>query len=73
MTKWKELQTELTEKIKAIEETLPSSLAEFSLEQIQNVQEHLKNLEDNIKEKHKEKSKRLEPNIMKSFFLFLRK
>jgi|688.fasta_scaffold38759_2 hypothetical protein len=55
MTKWKELQTELTEKLKMIEETLPHSLAEFSLEQIQNVQEQLKNLEDKIKEKQKEK------------------
>ena len=55
MTKWKELQTELTEKQKMIEETLPHSLAEFSLEQIQNVQEQLKNLEDKIKEKQKEK------------------
>jgi regulator of PEP synthase PpsR (kinase-PPPase family) len=55
MTKWKELQTEFTEKIKMIEETLPHSLAEFSLEQIQNVQEHLKTLENKIKEKQKEK------------------
>ena len=55
MTKWKELQTEFTEKIKMIEETLPQSLAEFSLEQIQNVQEHLKTLENKIKEKQKGK------------------
>ena len=55
MAKWKELQAELTEKIKAIEETLPASLADFSLEQIQVVQEQLKTLEEKIKERQKEK------------------
>jgi len=55
MTKWKELQNELTEKLKFIEETLPHSLADFSLEQIQVVQEQLKTLEEKIKEKQKEK------------------
>jgi predicted HicB family RNase H-like nuclease len=55
MKKWKELQTEFTEKLKMIEETLPHSLSEFSLEQIKNLQEHLKTLEGKIKEKQKEK------------------
>jgi predicted HicB family RNase H-like nuclease len=55
MAKWKELQAELTEKIKFIEETLPASLADFSLEQIQTIQGQLKNLEEKIKEKQKEK------------------
>jgi len=55
MTKWKELQAEFTEKIKLIEENLPSNLAEFSLEQIQTIQGQLKNLEEKIKEKQKEK------------------
>ena len=55
MTKWKELQNELSEKLKFIEETLPHSLSDFSLEQIQVVQEQLKTLEEKIKEKQKEK------------------
>jgi hypothetical protein len=55
MTKWKELQSELTENLKFIEETLPASLADFSLEQIKVVQGQLKNLEEKIKEKQKEK------------------
>jgi hypothetical protein len=55
MTNWKELKTELDEKIKFIEETLPSSIAEFSLDQIQTIQGQLKNLEEKIKEKQKEK------------------
>ena len=55
MAKWKELQSELTEKIKFIEETLPASLVDFSLEQIQVVQEQLKTLEEKIKERQKEK------------------
>ena len=53
MTKWKELQNELSEKLKFIEETLPHSLSDFSLEQIQVVQEQLKTLEEKIKEKQK--------------------
>lgn len=55
MSKWKELQAEFTEKIKLIEENLPSNLAEFSLEQIQTIQGQLKTLEEKIKEKQKEK------------------
>ena len=55
MSKWKELQTELSEKIKSIEESLPSSLTEFSLDQIKAIQEQLKSLEQKIKEKEKER------------------
>ena len=55
MGKLKELQAELTEKIKSIEQALPASLAEFSLEQIQVVQGQLKTLEEKIKESQKEK------------------
>ena len=54
-TKWKEIGAEITEKIKNIEESLPGSLAEFSLEQIQTIQKQLKTLEDKIKEKEKER------------------
>ena len=52
-TKWKEIGAEITEKIKNIEESLPGSLAEFSLEQIQTIQKQLKTLEDKIKEKER--------------------
>lgn len=55
MSKWKELQADLTEKLKQIEETLPQSLADFSLEQISTIQEQLKSLEDKIKERQKGK------------------
>lgn len=55
MGKWKELQSELSEKIKAIENNLPNSLAEFSLDQIQTIQDQLKTLEEKIKESQKEK------------------
>lgn len=51
MEKLKELQAELTMKLKAIEE----NLTEFSLEQIKVVQDQLKNLEVKIKESQKEK------------------
>jgi seryl-tRNA synthetase len=54
-TKWKEIGAEITEKIKNIEESLPGSLAEFSLEQIQTIQKQLKTLEEKIKEKEKER------------------
>jgi septal ring factor EnvC (AmiA/AmiB activator) len=49
MSKLKELQTEIAEKIKSIEDSLPS-FAEFSLEQIQFFQNQLKSLEEKIKE-----------------------
>lgn len=54
-TNWKEIGAEITEKIKNIEESLPGSLAEFSLEQIQTIQKQLKTLEEKIKEKEKER------------------
>lgn len=54
-TNWKEIGSEITEKIKKIEESLPGSLAEFSLEQIQTIQKQLKTLEEKIKEKEKER------------------
>jgi hypothetical protein len=54
MSKLKELQTEIAEKIKSIEDSLPS-FAEFSLEQIQFFQNQLKSLEEKIKETQKEK------------------
>jgi predicted HicB family RNase H-like nuclease len=55
MGKLKELQTELTEKIKMIEQALPAYLAEFSLDQIQIVQGQLKTIEEKIKESQREK------------------
>ena len=55
MTKWKDLQTELTEKIKTIEENLPNSLAEFSLDQIKLVKSQLETIEEKIKESQKAK------------------
>lgn len=54
-TNWKEIGAEITEKIKNIEESLPGSLAEFSLDQIQTIQKQLKTLEEKIKEKEKER------------------
>jgi hypothetical protein len=55
MTKCKELQNELSEKIKTIEESLPNSLAEFSLEQIKLVKGQLETIEEKIKESQKAK------------------